>query len=102
MAGNKSARSGVSLRSSQREAPMPSKQTIRPVSYEEKPGTFRVVNDAEGMGRALLTYCKPDDPSFRRAAKSCLWLEHGDLEPEEVRADFVQALTSAGVFVRDP
>lgn len=67
-----------------------------------KPGTFRVVNDAEGMGRAVLTYCKPDDPSFRRAAKSCLWLEHGDLEPEEVRADFVQALTSAGVFVRDP
>lgn len=81
---------------------MPSKRTIRPVHYEEKPGTFRVVTDAEGMGKALLTYCHPDDPAYQAAARSCLGLESGKRDPEMARAHFVQALISAGVFVRDP
>lgn len=76
--------------------------TIRPVSFEERIGTFRVVTDAKGMGAALLTHCEPSDPYFQKAAVACLALESGDTEPEQARADFLAALKAAGLFVRDP
>lgn len=76
--------------------------TIRPVSYEEKVGIFRVVTDAKGMGAALLAHCEPSDPHFQKAAIACLTLESGETGPEQARADFVAALKAAGIFVRDP
>lgn len=81
---------------------MSSARTIKPVTYEEKVGAFRMMNDAEGMGIAPLTYCDADDPAYREAARSCLGLETGKLQPEKGWAAFVHAMQSAGVFVRDP
>lgn len=75
--------------------------TIRPVSYEEKIGTFRIVTDARGIGAALLAHCDPNDPAYRAAAASCLALESGETGPDRARADFVAALKAAGLFVRD-
>lgn len=76
--------------------------TIRPVSYEQKIGTFRVVTDARGIGAALLAHCDPADPTYQAAAASCLALDSSEADPEQARADFVAALTAAGVFVREP
>ena len=74
---------------------------IPPVSYQETESGLRTVSDANGMGRALMRHCDPADPAYRQAAGSCLAFAEGALTPEEVRADFIQALTSAGVFVRE-
>ena len=74
---------------------------IRPVSYQETNSRFRTVSDANGMGRALMKHCDKDDPDYRRAAASCIAFVEGKATPDQVRADFIQALTSAGVFVRE-
>ena len=76
-------------------------RTIRPVSYQETDSRFRTVSDANGMGRALMTHCDPADPAYRQAASSCIAFAEGTMTPEQVRADFIQALISAGVFVRE-
>ncbi|MFG6083938.1 DUF982 domain-containing protein [Paracoccus litorisediminis] len=73
---------------------------IRPVSFEERPATYRIVNDAAGMGRALLTHCEFDHPTCRVAAEAVLALQKGEMDPEVARKAFVAALTAAGVFVR--
>ena len=74
---------------------------IRPVSYQETDSRFRTVSDANGMGRALMRHCDPADPAYRQAASSCVAFAEGNMTPEQVRAEFIQALTSAGVFVRE-
>ncbi|WP_265501241.1 DUF982 domain-containing protein [Paracoccus beibuensis] len=76
------------------------RRTVRPVSYQETDSRFRIVNDANSMGKALMEHCDPADPAYRQAAGSCIALAEGTAEPEQVRADFIQAMTSAGVFVR--
>lgn len=76
--------------------------TIRPVSYEQKIGTFRVVTDARGIGAALLAHCDPADPTYQAAAASCLALDSSEADPEQARADFVAAMKAAGVYVREP
>ena len=76
-------------------------RTIRPVAYQETDSRFRIVNDANGMGKALMEHCDFFDADYMRAAKSCIAFAEGTAEPEQVRADFIQALTSAGVFVRE-
>ena len=76
-------------------------RTIRPVSYQETDSWFATVNDANDMGMALMTHCDPADPACRQAAGSCLAFAEGTVTPEQVRAEFIQALTSAGVFVRE-
>lgn len=75
-------------------------RTIRPVSYQETDSRFRTVNDANGMGRTLMEHCDPADPAYRQGAGSCIALAEGTVTPEQARADFIEALTSAGVFVR--
>lgn len=74
--------------------------TVRPVSYEEGIGVFRIVTDADGMGRALLTHCDPNSASFKAAAQALLTLSAGAGDPEQVRAAFIVALIAAGVYVR--
>ena len=74
---------------------------IPPVSYQETDSRFRTVSDANGMGRALMTHCDPADPAYRQAASSCIAFAEGTMTPEQVRADFIQALISARVFVRE-
>lgn len=81
---------------------MPSTKTIRPVTYEEDIGRFRTVTDARGMGAALLAHCDQGDPHYQMAALACVGLENGATDPERARADFVAALTAAGVFIREP
>ena len=76
-------------------------RTIRPVSYQETDRGLRTVSDANGMGRALMKHCDKDDPDYRRAAASCIAFAEGKATPDQARADFIQALTSAGVFVRE-
>ncbi|MFC3568426.1 DUF982 domain-containing protein [Paracoccus simplex] len=80
---------------------MPSAKTIRPVTFEEGIGRFRTVNNARGMGEALLAHCDQGDPEYQIAALACLGLESGAADPEQARADFIAALTAAGVYVRD-
>jgi len=81
---------------------MPSKTTIKPVTFEEGIGKFRTVNDARGMGEALLAHCDQGDPDYQMAALACLGLDNGTVGPDQARADFIAALTAAGVFIRDP
>ena len=76
-------------------------RTIRPVSYQETDSRFRTVNDANGMGRALMEYCDPADPAYRQAAGSCIAFAEGTVTPEQVRADFIQAPASEVVSLRD-
>ncbi|MBD9528364.1 DUF982 domain-containing protein [Paracoccus sp. PAR01] len=73
---------------------------IRPVSFEERPATYRIVDDAAGMGRALLAHCDFEDPAYQVAAEAVLALNNGEIDPEAAREAFVAALTAAGVFVR--
>ena len=75
-------------------------RTIRPVAYQETDNRFRIVNDASGMGRALMEHCDPADPAYQQAAGSCIAFAAGSVTPEQARTEFIQALTSAGVFVR--
>lgn len=74
---------------------------IPPVSYQETDSRFRTVSDANGMGRALMRHCNPTDPAYQKAVRSCIAFAEGDVTAEQVRADFIQALISAGVFVRE-
>ena len=48
-----------------------------------------------------MTHCHLGDPAYWQAAGSCIAFAEGTVTPEQVRADFIQALTSAGVFVRE-
>ena len=73
---------------------------IPPVSYQETDSRFRTVNDANGMGRALTEHCDPANPAYRQGAGSCIAFAEGTVSPEQVRTEFIQALTSDGVFVR--
>ena len=75
-------------------------RTIRPVSYEETVGNFRIVNDALGMGMALMRHCQPEEPTFQSAALAVLKLSKGEIDPEEARDAFIEALEAVGVFVR--
>lgn len=75
--------------------------TIRPVTYAETSNRYRVVTDVDGMGRALMMHCDPGEPSYQRAAASCIALGEGQGDPEQARADFIAALRAAGVFVRE-
>ncbi|MGA0615975.1 hypothetical protein [Paracoccus sp. KR1-242] len=74
--------------------------TIRPVSYEERVGSFRIVNDADGMGKALIEYCDPGSVTFNLAAQALLDLSADRGDPEDARDAFIAALEDAGVFVR--
>ncbi|MCZ0963099.1 DUF982 domain-containing protein [Paracoccus benzoatiresistens] len=74
---------------------------IRPVAYQETNSRFRIVNDLTSMGKALMEYCDFFDTDYLRAAKSCIAFAEGKASPEQVRADFIRAMTSSGVFVRD-
>lgn len=76
-------------------------KTIKPVTFEERIGVFRTVNHPEAMGEALMTYCNAGDADYQRAAASCIALMEGDGDPVQARADFVAALVSAGIFIRD-
>ena len=76
-------------------------RTIRPVAYQETDSRFRIVNDANGMGKALIEHCDFFDTDYLRAAKSCIELAEGKKDPERARADFIRAMTLAGVFVRE-
>ena len=76
-------------------------RTIRPVAYQETDNRFRTVSDANGMGRALMEHCDPANPAYRQAADSCIAFAEGTVTSEQARAEFIQALTSAGVFVRE-
>lgn len=81
---------------------MPSTKTIRPVTYEDDIGKFRTVTDARGMGAALLAHCDQSDPDYQMAVLACLGLDRCTVDPERARADFIAALTAAGVFIREP
>jgi hypothetical protein len=74
---------------------------IQPVAYRETDSRFRIVNDATGMGKALVEQCDLADTDYLRAAKSCIAFAEGKALPEQVRADFIRAMTATGVFVRD-
>ena len=74
---------------------------IRPVAYQETNSRFRIVNDAIGMGKALVEQCDLADTDYLRAAKSCIAFAEGKASPDQARADFIRAMTAAGVFVRD-
>ena len=76
-------------------------RTIRPVTFQETNSRYRTVNDAYGMGKALIQHYDQTDPDYLNAAKSCLDFAEGRKNPELVRADFVAALEAAGVFVRE-
>ena len=76
-------------------------RTIRPVAYQETDNRFRIVSNANGMGKALIEHCDFFDTNYLRAARSCIAFAEGNATPEKVRADFIQALMSAGVFVRE-
>ena len=48
-------------------------RTIRPVAYQETDNRFRIVNDANGMGRALMEHCdRPILPTSRRPVPASL------------------------------
>lgn len=76
-------------------------RTFRPVTYQETISRHRTVNDADGMGKALIEHCDQADLNYLAAARSCIAFGEGGGSPELVRADFIRALTSAGVFVRN-
>ena len=78
-----------------------SSRTFRPVTFQETVSRYRTVNDADGMGKALIEHCDQADPDYLTAARSCIAFEEGTGSAELVRADFVRALTSAGMFVRE-
>lgn len=80
---------------------MPAPRTVKPVSFAETDSRYRTVNTAEAMGRALLTHCDQADGDFQRAAASCIGLQEGEIRPEQARADFIRALQTAGVHVKD-
>ncbi|MGA0617115.1 hypothetical protein [Paracoccus sp. KR1-242] len=63
-------------------------------------GNFRIVNDALGMGTALMRHCQPEQPTFQTAALAVLQLSKGEIDPEEARDAFFDALEAVGVFVR--
>ena len=75
-------------------------RTIRPVTYQETVSQYRTVTDTDGMGKALIEHCGPSDPDYLAAARSCIAFEEGQGDAELVRADFIRAMTTAGVFVR--
>ncbi|WP_103175159.1 hypothetical protein [Paracoccus sp. SY] len=56
---------------------------------------------ASSFGR-LAPACDPADPAYRQAAGSCIAFAEGTVTPEQVRADFIQALNQPGcLFVKD-
>lgn len=75
-------------------------KSIRPVSFEECIGVFRVVTDAEAMGATLLKHGDKDSESFEDAARACMALLKGEGDPDTARDTFVRALLEAGVFVK--
>ncbi|WP_169053380.1 DUF982 domain-containing protein [Falsirhodobacter xinxiangensis] len=78
-----------------------SRATIRPVTFQETVSQYRTVTDANGMGKALIEHCDQTDSDYLAAAKSCIAFAEGQGNAELVRADFVRAMTTAGVFIRD-
>lgn len=78
-----------------------STKTIRPVIYQETASQYRTVTDADGMGKALIAHCDQADADYLAAARSCIAFAEGKGNAELVRADFVRAMTTAGVFVRE-
>ena len=74
---------------------------IWPVAYQETDSRFRIVSDATGMGKALIEQCDLADIDYLRAARSCIAFTEGKATPEQARADFIRAMTAAGVFVRE-
>ncbi len=72
---------------------------IRSFTYQETISRYRTVIDADGMGKALIAHCDQADPVYLAAARSCMAFAKG--HAVLVRADFVRAMTTAGVFVRE-
>ncbi len=72
---------------------------IQPVTYQETISQYRTVSDADGMGKALIAHCDQADPDYLAAARSCIAFAEGKGNAELVRADFVRAMTTAGVFM---
>ncbi|WP_136685627.1 DUF982 domain-containing protein [Falsirhodobacter xinxiangensis] len=75
--------------------------SIRPVTYQETISQYRTVADAHGMGKALIANCDQADPDYLAAARSCIAFAEGQGNAELVRADFIRAMTTAGIFMRD-
>ena len=73
---------------------------IRPVVYQETISQYRIVNDAVGMGKALIEHCDQADPDYLSAAAAIIAFAEGRGNPERARANFIRAMTAAGVFVR--
>lgn len=53
------------------------------------------------MADDVIEHCDFFDTDYLRAAKSCIELAEGKKDPERARADFIKAMTLAGVFVRE-
>ncbi|MDT1064177.1 hypothetical protein RM190_20105 [Paracoccus sp. CPCC 101403] len=75
-------------------------KTIRSVTYEKRVGKFKIVNDLNGVAKALLNHCDPNSEIFKKAALAILEFDEGTVDQETVRGAFLEAMTAAGILVK--